>query len=107
MSERLQELQMLLSDDPGDIFVLYAIGLEYFKMGKTDEAIRSLEELILISPEYIPAYFRLGQWFAEKDQIEQAKAVLMQALALSKSQNDTKAAQEIQELLLFIDDYED
>jgi hypothetical protein len=52
-------------------------------------------------------YFRLGQWYAEQDNMMEAKKVLNEALELSKQQHDNKAGQEIRELLLFIEDYED
>ncbi len=107
MTSRLEELQKMLTDDPNDIFVHYAVGLELFKNGSVDDAIRNMKNLIAAHPNYIPAYFRLGQWHAEQDDIIEAKEILLTALDLSKKQNDTKAGQEIRELLLFIEDYED
>jgi len=107
MKTRLEELQSMLSEDPNDIFVHYAVGLELFKNGAIEEAIATMNALIEAHADYIPAYFRLGQWYAEQDDILKAKEILSKALDLSKIQNDTKAAQEIRELLLFIEDYED
>lgn len=107
MNSRIKELQNLLLDDPNDVFVHYAIALELFKSGRVDEAIEKMELIIELNPEYLPAYFRLGQWFAEQDKIEKAKQILHECLVLAKNQKDTKALGEIQELLLFIEDYED
>ena len=107
MKTRLEELQMMLLDDPNDLFLGYAIGLELFKMGSVDEAVETIKNLTVLHPDYIPAYFRLGQWYAEQDKMMEAKKVLNQALELSKQQNDSKAGQEIRELLIFIEDYED
>jgi tetratricopeptide (TPR) repeat protein len=107
MKTRLEELQNMLSEDPNDVFVHYAVGLELFKNGAIEEATNTMIALIDSHPDYIPAYFRLGQWFAEQDNMEKSKEILTKALDLAKIQNDTKAGQEIKELLLFIEDYED
>lgn len=96
----------MLEEDPNDVFVLYAIALELYKLGRAVEAHEKMVRLIAAQPDYVPAYFRLGQWHAEQDEIEEANLILNQALEKAKAQKDTKAIQEIKELLLFIEDYE-
>lgn len=107
MKTRLEELQNMLIEDPNDVFVNYAVGLELFKTGDLEKAIEHMVALIKEHSAYIPAYFRLGQWYAEQDEMEMASEILKKALVLAHAIYDTKAAQEIQELLLFIEDYED
>lgn len=105
-SERLVELHRMLAEDSEDIFVLYAIALEEYKNGHADKAISQMMELIRLAPNYVPAYFRMGQWLIEKDHTLEAYDMLSLGFELAMSQNDKKAAQEIKELMLFIDDYE-
>lgn len=107
MNERLDQLRSMLSEDPNDVFIHYAIALELFKASAVEDAIGQLQSIIEQHADYIPAYFRLGQWYAEQDQVAQALEILSKGLDLAKSQKDDKAAQEIQELILFIEDYED
>ena len=97
----------MLSEDTNDVFIQYAIALELFKSGAVEDAISQLQSIINQHGDYIPAYFRLGQWYAEQDQVSQALEILAKGLNLAKSQKDDKAAHEIQELILFIEDYED
>lgn len=105
-TERLQQLEDMLRETPNDVFLLYAIALETFKTGQNEFAIEKLRLIIDFSPEYLPAYFRLGQWLAECDKIEESRVILLKASSLARAQQDHKALQEIEELLLFIDDYE-
>lgn len=106
MSPRLQELHFLLEEVPNDVFVKYAIALEWFKLGQIETAIKDLKSLLINAPDYIPAYFRLGQWYAEQDALEDARSILEKGFNLAKTQKDLKAAAEIQELLSLIEDYE-
>lgn len=107
MNTRLSQLEALLADDPNDVFVHYAIALEYFKLGQSAEAIDLLKKLIESDASYVPAYFKLAQWLSEMDAIDEAKTFLEAGVEQALIQGDTKAIQEMRELLLFIDDYED
>jgi len=104
MNERLNQLMLMLDEDPNDVFILYAIGLERYKLAQTDAAIAQLMDLVSIHENYVPAYFKLGQWFAELNLFEEAKNHLEIALKYARIDNDNKAIQEINELLFFIED---
>jgi hypothetical protein len=39
---------MMLFDDPNDLFLGYAIGLELFKMGRVDDAIKRMKNFMRI-----------------------------------------------------------
>jgi tetratricopeptide (TPR) repeat protein len=106
MSTRLDELRLLLEEDPNDVFVKYAIAMECYKIGEVETAIHNLGALLNDAPDYLPAYFRLGQWYAEQDAFDSARSLLLKGLELAKAQKDIKAIAEIQELLALIEDYE-
>lgn len=107
MSERLSQLEALLAEDTNDVFVKYAIALEHFKASNAAKAIEDLTHLLEQHKDYVPAYFKLGQWLSEMDLMAEAKSYLDEGVAQAQSQGDTKAIQEMRELLLFIEDYED
>lgn len=107
MDNRLEQLHTLLLEDSNDIFVRYAIALEYFKLGQSDDAINRLKDVIVQQESYVPAYFKLGQWLSEMDEMTEAKSLLERGIEQAKKQGDTKAIQEMRELILFIEDYED
>lgn len=107
MNTRLTQLEALLAEDPNDVFVVYAIALEHYKMGSAQKSIALLKDLIAQHESYVPAYFKLGQWLSEMDFMDEAKDYLEQGIEQAKAQGDTKAIQEMRELILFIEDYED
>jgi tetratricopeptide (TPR) repeat protein len=96
-TSRLEQLQKFLADEPGDAFTHYAIGLEYSNMGKAAEALAKFEEVIVLNPEYIPAYHQLGLLFARHNRKEEALAVLKKGIAAAVVEGDTHAAGEMQE----------
>ena len=106
MEDRLSVLLEMLENDPNDQFVLYAICLELFKIGRAEEAIERMQNLLKFSPDYTPAYFRLGQWYAEQDEIQKALEILNRGKEIALAENDQKAKNEIQELINYLEDYE-
>ncbi len=107
MSERLSQLEALLAEDTNDVFVKYAIALEHFKASNAAKAIEDLKHLLEQHKDYVPAYFKLAQWLSEMDNMEEARRFLESGIAQAQAQGDSKAIQEMRELLLFIEDYED
>lgn len=107
MSSRLTQLEALLAEDPNDVFVKYAIALEHFKSSNSQQAIADLKRLLNQHVDYVPAYFKLAQWLSEMDNMEEARRFLETGIAQAQLQGDLKAIQEMRELLLFIEDYED
>lgn len=107
MINRLAQLEALLAEDPNDVFVVYAIALEHYKLGSAQKSIALLKDLIAQHENYVPAYFKLGQWLSEMDAMDDAKSYLETGIDQAKNQGDTKAIQEMRELILFIEDYED
>jgi tetratricopeptide (TPR) repeat protein len=107
MINRLAQLESLLAEDPNDVFVVYAIALEHYKLGSAQKSIALLKDLIAQHESYVPAYFKLGQWLSEMDSMDDARNYLEVGITQAKTQNDTKAIQEMRELILFIEDYED
>ena len=72
VSERLQQLRVLLSEEPGDVFVRYAIALELKRLGKLDEALADLESLQADEPGHIATYYQLALLLAEAGRAEEA-----------------------------------
>ena len=107
MINRLAQLEALLAEDPNDVFVVYAIALEHYKLGSAQKSIALLKDLIAQHESYVPAYFKLGQWLSEMDAMNDAKSYLETGIDQAKIKGDTKAIQEMRELILFIEDYDD
>ncbi len=97
--DRLRELQKFLEIEPNDSFTLYAIALEYASHKNIPEAIKKLEELILLDPNYIPAYHQLGNLLAQSGRQDDALMIFEKGIQTAELVGDTHARKEMQEAM--------
>ena len=95
MSDRLAQLERLIAADPNDSFCLYGLAMEYAKQGDTDRAVGLFDRAIQIDPAMCYAYFHKAKTLEAADQMDEARQVLSDGLAVAKSVGDAKAANEI------------
>lgn len=98
--ERIQQLNELLTDDPRDSFCRYALALEYASdPSALNQAIRELELLKKIDPQYLALYYQLGLFYHQEQEKEKAKQVLMEGMSLAKQQGNAHTYSELEFLL--------
>jgi len=71
-SERLQQLRVMLSEEPGDLFLRYAIALELKRNGDMEQAIADLEGILRDDPKHIASYYQLATMLADLGRISEA-----------------------------------
>lgn len=98
-SPRLQQLQALLADEPGDPFLRYGVAMEHLSLGDADLAMTSFRELTAETPNYVPTYLMLAQTLAKLGREGEAVDVLRRGIAVATQENDQHAAGEMQGLL--------
>ena len=96
---RKQQIEEMLAADPDDPFLRYGLAMEYVSAGQPGEAARCLQELIRISPEYVPAYFHAGKALIELGREDEARAVLRSGIAVATRKGEGHAAEEMEGLL--------
>jgi Tfp pilus assembly protein PilF len=101
---RLEKLQQFLAADPNDSFTRYAIGLEYAKENKFEEAIKALEELRELDASYIPTYYMLAGYYREVKDLTKAEAMYREGITKARAANDLHAASELQAALDELED---
>jgi tetratricopeptide (TPR) repeat protein len=104
MPSRLDKLKEFLAADPHDAFTLYAIGLEYGKLGDRDNAIKSLEGLCSSQPNYVPTYYQLAAFYKEAGHTEKAIETSTTGIAIARKEHDLHAASELQQALGELED---
>jgi tetratricopeptide (TPR) repeat protein len=104
LSPRLQQILEMLREDPGDAFLRYALALEKAKEGQLQEAIVLVQELLHDQPEYLGAYYQLGQWLEQTQQPERAKEIYTAGVALARDKKQMKASIELQQALDLLED---
>lgn len=88
----------MLEEQPDDLFLLYALAMEYRGSGQYTEAIQQFEKIILKDASYIPAYYQLGQLLGEQDE-SRAIHLFEMGMGLAKAKGDLKTANEFRSAL--------
>jgi tetratricopeptide (TPR) repeat protein len=101
--DRLEKLTQLLSQSPGDAFLLYAIAMEHKKADNAPAAVEFFDRVIQIDPGYCYAYYQKGLLFESTGDMEGAKAVYRQGIAAAERKGDLHAKEEINAALTLLD----
>jgi predicted Zn-dependent protease len=98
MSRRAQ-LEALLSDEPQDVFLRYALAMELVAENEVEPALQIYSALRAHSPPYVPAFFMAGQQLTKLGRIEDARTVLREGIDQARLQGDGHAAGEMSQFL--------
>ena len=99
MSSRLEKIEAMLADEPGDTFLRYSLAMELDKDGQHDRSLESFRELIGDDTPYVPAYFMAAQQQARLGNLDLAKSFLRDGIEQARVQGDSHAAGEMSEFL--------
>jgi tetratricopeptide (TPR) repeat protein len=106
--ERLGRIDMLielLRNDTEDVFLNYALGLEYSSdLGTVNEAEQQYKKVLQLNKDYIAAYYQMGKLFESQLKNEQALRYFKDGLAVAKKLNDSKAVNEFEEAIFLLED---
>ena len=91
----IAQLQKLLSVDPSDTFVLYALAQEHAKAGEHAKAVEFYDRCLSVDPQYCYAYFHKARVQEAAGDRAAAIATLRAGVAASRRAGDSKALGEI------------
>jgi tetratricopeptide (TPR) repeat protein len=94
-SPRLQLLLGLLTDQPKDSFVLFALAKEYEKLGQNESALVFYERLQAADPDYVGLYYHLGKLHERAERIDAAVTVYQSGMLVAKKVGDQHAFAEL------------
>ncbi|MBK7427584.1 MAG: tetratricopeptide repeat protein [Saprospiraceae bacterium] len=97
---RIEFLNALLKDNPGDSFVLFALGKEHQNAGEPLLALQFFEKLSIVDPNYTGLYFHLTKLYYELGQIENAVRISEKGIQITREQGDQHAFSELNGLIL-------
>ena len=96
---RREQLEAMLADEPGDVFLHYALACELVKLGDVTTGLSRFDAIHTQSPDYVPAWFRHAQVLAEQGRLDAARTIGEQGLETARRVGDAHAAGEIAEFL--------
>ena len=102
--DRIKLIEEMLATNNEDPFLNYAAALEYNKLGERKKAIKILEGIIKVTPDYLGGYYQLGKLFEEENKNKKAIAVYKKGRKIATVQQNQKTLGELNEALMLIDD---
>lgn len=96
MNKRIEMLEKLTKSGQADAFAFYALGMEYRKEGRVDDAVRTFAELRAIDGSYLPVYLMAGQMLAEAGRSDDAREWLGAGIAVARTKGDGKTLGELE-----------
>jgi predicted Zn-dependent protease len=97
-AERLAQLRQMLIEEPGDLFIRYAIALELKRAGDMEEAMNGLNAILAEEPKHIASYYQLALIQAELGHTQQAIRTCEAGALECLVTGDRKARAELLEL---------
>jgi predicted Zn-dependent protease len=86
-----------------DPFVHYAHAMELRSLGRLDEGLEALREVIARFPDYVPSYLMAGQVATELERVEDARALLSEGSSVAQRVSDAHALSELRSALVALD----
>ncbi|MFN4313577.1 MAG: tetratricopeptide repeat protein [Chitinophagaceae bacterium] len=97
--DRIEKLKQFLDLTPHDPFLMYALGLEYRKLGQSEECLFWFNKALEVDPDYIGSYQQLGSYWLEKGDRSKALSFWQGGMDAARRKGDRHAAQEISQWL--------
>ena len=97
---RLERLLSMHQSQPNDVFLNYALALEWQKNGDKAAAIEAFEKTLSLQADYLAAYYQLGQLYHESNQLEKAISCFEKGISAAQKSNDLKALAELKNALM-------
>ncbi len=103
LSRKEQILNMLVSE-PNDVFLNYALAMEFVSSNELNQADEQLKKVLSIKTDYLPCFYQLGQVNEKLNNNDIALTYYKQGVDLAKSQNNHKALGELNEAIWMLED---
>ena len=105
--ERLSRIDMIidmLKNEPNDLFLNYALGIEYVAELSLQDGEIQLKKTLELDKNYIAAYYQLGKLLESQLKNTEALHYFKLGLELAKLQKNNKAINEFGEAIFMLED---
>jgi len=102
-TDRMQKLLAMLEKTPTDAFLYFALGMEHKKLKQTPQAIEFFQKTLQHDPGYCVAYHQAALAHEDAGQIDDAKKMYQEGIAVAHKKGDHHAAGEMEGALSMIE----
>ncbi|MBS1651104.1 MAG: tetratricopeptide repeat protein [Bacteroidetes bacterium] len=94
----------MLETEPSDLFLNYALGIEYFSNQNFNLALEFFDKVLLLNSDYLPVYYQLGKIHEELRDNNKALYFYKSGATLAKIKKDNKALNEFNEAVFLLEE---
>jgi tetratricopeptide (TPR) repeat protein len=103
-ANRIDSLKGMLEKEPNDLFLTYALGLEYTKSPDTFGLAKAqFKKALDLDNNYLAAYYQLGQLLELLNNKQEALVYYQSGLEKAKEQKNNKAINEFGEAIFMLE----
>jgi Tfp pilus assembly protein PilF len=97
--DRVESLNKMLESHPEDLFLHYALAMEYLSAGDDALAMEKLEWIRLKTPAYLALYYQLAKVYEKLEETEKAIDIYEQGIEVAREQKEMKTMNELRSAL--------
>ena len=103
-NSRIDNLIGMLKEEPEDVFLNYALAVEFVGEGKYEEAERQFLKTNKLDADYLPCYYQLGQVAEKLNKEKEALEYYHKGVELAKKQSNNKTLNELNEAIWLLEE---
>lgn len=103
MNSRKNDILELLKENPNDVFLNYALGLEWIAENQVEQAVQQFEKTIALDENYISAYYQCGLILHQIQNKDKALEILNKGLTIATQKKLYKEVAEFKSLITNIE----
>jgi tetratricopeptide (TPR) repeat protein len=95
----------LLASEPDDLFLNYALGIEYAgEVSSQSQAENQFKKVLALNAQYIAAYYQMGKLLEAQSRITEALEYLKAGLGHALLKKDNKSVNEFNEAIFMLEE---
>ena len=99
LARKIEQFERLVAHNATDVLSRFTLGRAYLEADRADDAVRVLEGLLALKPDYTAAYVLLGDAFEKSGKLARAIKTWTKGVELAQSKGDLHPRNQMQERL--------
>jgi len=99
LQKRIGQFEKLVAHNKEDVLSRFTLGRAYLEVNRYDDAVRTLEELLVLKPDYTAAYVLLGEACEKAGKLARAIKTYTRGIELAQQKGDLHPRNQMQEKL--------
>ena len=95
---RIEPLKKVLTIDPNDEVAWFGLGKAYMEDANFAEAVKALQQCVLVKPTYSAAYYALAQSLYKLERLDECRTVCAAGIDVSTKNGDAMVTKNLEML---------